>query len=143
MKVRKSTAADVPALFEVWQTAVASTHDFLKEEDHAEITKLVREMYLPSADLDVVVDGDDKPLAFMGMTGDEIDSLFVHADARGSGLGRLLVELAVSRAAELRTEVNEQNVQGVGFWKHMGFREVGRSETDREGKPYPLLLMKR
>jgi putative acetyltransferase len=140
-RIRKSTAADVPALFEVWRTAVEATHDFVSPDDHAEISKLVLEAYLPSADLDVAVDENDKPLAFMGMTGDDIDSLFVHASARGSGLGRLLAELAFSRAAAIRTEVNEQNVQAVEFWKHMGFRETGRSETDREGKPYPLLLM--
>lgn len=142
-RVRKSTAADVPELFEVWRTAVEATHDFVSAEDRAEISKLVREAYLPSADLDVAVDENDKPLAFMGMTGDEIDALFVHAGARGSGLGRLLTELAFSRAPAIRTEVNEQNVQAVEFWKHMGFRQVGRSDTDRQGRAYPLLLMER
>lgn len=77
----------------------------------------------------------------MGMTGNEIDSLFVHAKLRGSGIGRQLAELAFDRARVIRTEVNEQNTQAVNFWKHMGFDEVGRMDTDRQGKPYPLLLM--
>jgi len=107
------------------------------------IARLVREQYLPDTELDVVVDASDAPLAFMGMSGAEIDSLFVHADRRGEGLGRLLVELACRRAAVLRVEVNEQNRQGVAFWKAMGFREIGRSETDGQGMPYPLLIMER
>jgi hypothetical protein len=33
--------------------------------------------------------------------------------------------------------VNEQNVQAVGFYLHMGFEIVARSELDGTGKPYP------
>ena len=38
-------------------------------------------------------------------------------------------------------DVNEQNVQAVGFYRHMGFVVVGRSPTDDAGRPYPLLHM--
>lgn len=131
----------MPHLYEVWLTSVATTHDFVTAEDHAEIAKLVKEKYLPTGGLDIAVDENDKPLAFMGMTENEIDSLFVHENARGKGLGRLLVELAFRRAPVIRTEVNEQNHQAVAFWKYMGFRETGRSEIDGQGRPYPLLRM--
>jgi putative acetyltransferase len=141
-RVRKSSPEDVPRLFEVWRTAVRDTHEFVAEDDHREIAVMVRDHYLPSADLDLVVDDNDIPLAFMGMTDNEIDSLFVHGDARGSGAGRILVELAFSRAPVVFTEVNEQNEQGVGFWKHMGFAEIGRKEVDGQGRPYPLLRMR-
>lgn len=100
-------------------------------------------LYLPTADLDVVVDEDDKPLAFMGMTGNEIVALFVYANARRLGLGRYLVETSFGRAPVIRTEVNEQNRQAIAFWKHMGFEVKGRSATDRQGRPYPLLRMER
>lgn len=139
--IRMSKPADVTRLFEVWETAVGATHDFVAEADRRAIAELVRDQYLPNAILTVAVDDRDVPLGFMGMTGNEIDSLFVHADARGSGVGRALVEHACSEASTIRTEVNEQNVQGVEFWKHMGFRETGRSAVDRQGRPYPLLLM--
>ena len=143
VRIRKSRPEDLPCLFDVWRTAVRDTHDFVAEDDHKAIAVLVRDQYLPSADLDVAVDGSDVPLAFMGMTNDEIDSLFVHADARGRGVGRMLVELAFTRAQVVFTEVNEQNEQGVGFWKHMGFSEIGRKEVDGQGRPYPLLRMRR
>jgi len=130
-------------LFEVWQTSVAATHDFVSEEDLAEIAVLVRESYLPTADLDVAVDEGDNAVAFMGMTGNEIETLFVHGQTRGLGLGRLLVELALRRFSVIRTEVNEQNRQAVGFWKYMGFEEKARTEVDHQGRPYPLLQMER
>jgi len=142
-RIRKSNAPDGPRLFEVWQTSVTATHSFVSEDDLAAIANLVREEYLPGADLDVVVDEDDNPLAFMGMTENEIDTLFVHEDARGAGLGRMLVELALTRGPLICTEVNEQNGQAVSFWKHMGFHETGRFEFDRQGRAYPLLRMER
>lgn len=111
--------------------------------DKLAIAKLVREKYLPTADLDVAVDENSKPIAFMGMTGNEIDALFVHADSRGNGIGRQLVELAVKRHGFLKTEVNEQNIQGVEFWTHVGFRVTGRASLDRQGRPYPLVTMQR
>ena len=130
-------------MFEVWQSAVHATHDFVAEGDHSEMVAVVRDQYLPCADLDLAVDEKDIPLAFMGMSDNEIDSLFVHADSRGTGVGRMLVELAYSRAPVVYTEVNEQNGQGVGFWKHLGFAVIGRKETDGQGRPYPLLRMRR
>lgn len=39
-------------------------------------------------------------------------------------------------------DVNEQNPQAIGFYQYMGFIVVKRSETDMEGKPYPILTMK-
>lgn len=38
-----------------------------------------------------------------------------------------------------KVDVNEQNAQAVGFYMHMGFSIVGRSETDPDGKPYSIL----
>lgn len=58
---------------------------------------------------------------------------------RGCGVGRMLVEHALSMAPELTTNVNEQNEQAVGFYKKVGFKVTGRSEVDDLGKPYPLL----
>lgn len=141
LSIRKSTPADTERLFEIWHSAVEATHDFLSPEDREEIAALVRDHYLSTTDLELAVDENDRPLAFMGMTGNEIDSLFVHADARGAGVGRLMVEYACGQGSIIRTEVNEENAQGVAFWEHMGFRPVGRTETDGQGRPYPLLQL--
>lgn len=39
-------------------------------------------------------------------------------------------------------DVNEQNVQGVGFYTHKGFDIFKRSELDEQGNPFPILHMK-
>nr|WP_254924477.1 acetyltransferase [Klebsiella pneumoniae] len=68
-----------------------------------------------------------------------MDALFVDPDVRGCGVGKLLIEHALSLTPKLTTNVNEQNEQAVGFYQKMGFRVTGRSETDDLGQPYPLL----
>lgn len=95
--------------------------------------------FLPEAPLWVAVTEEDEPVAFMLLTGEHMDALFVDPAVRGCGVGKLLIKHALSLAPRLTTNVNEQNEQAVGFYKKMGFKVTGRSETDDLGKPYPLL----
>lgn len=69
--------------------------------------------------------------------------LFVHADTRGRGVGRALLDHAVRELGVRTVDVNEQNEQAVGFYAHSGFTVTARSETDGEGRPYPLLHLAR
>ena len=133
--IRKSKPADAPALTAIWRASVLATHDFLSSEDFAEIEKLVGEQYLPNVEVDVIED-DGKPVGFMGMTDNNIDSLFISPDQRGKGIGKHMIAHARKRRT-LTVDVNEQNTQGVGFYRHVGFVETGRSETDDQGRPYP------
>ncbi|AFT68647.1 Acetyltransferase, GNAT family [Alloalcanivorax dieselolei B5] len=67
--------------------------------------------------------------------------LFIAPEARGTGVGSLLAAHAVERQGATKVDVNEQNKQALGFYKHIGFSVVGRSPLDGQGKPYPLLHM--
>ena len=143
IRIRASRPDEAGRLFEIWQAAVAATHDFVSAEDKAQIAEIVREQYLPNAPLWVVVDEADRPLGFMGMTGSTMDSLFIDPDHFGRGLGRFMVDHALSLAPELSADVNAQNESAVAFYRRLGFREIGRSPTDDSGRPYPLLHLKR
>lgn len=37
--------------------------------------------------------------------------------------------------------MNEQNPQAQGFYEHCGWHVIGRSETDEQGEPCPILHM--
>ncbi|HYE51549.1 MAG TPA: acetyltransferase [Azospirillaceae bacterium] len=136
---RQSRPDDREALFRIWNDAVRATHDFLGEDDIAFFARLVREEYLPAADLTVAVDGQDRPVGFLGMTGAKIDALFVDPAWHGRGVGRALVEVARAAAPDLSVDVNEQNRGAVGFYARLGFRVAGRSPLDGTGRPFPLL----
>jgi putative acetyltransferase len=138
IEVRPSVPSDAEDLLRIWRGAVDATHDFLSSEDRAAIEPLVCD-YVSTASLIVAV-LDGVPVAFMGVTEQAIDSLFIDAPAQRKGIGRLLADL-VQRPTTV--DVNEQKEGAVAFYRQLGFAVVGRSETDGEGRPYPLLHMRR
>lgn len=138
MIIRRSQRHEAERLIAIWCRAVDATHDFLSSQDRAEIEVQVRE-FLPEAPLWVAVNDDDAPIAFMLLSEQHLEALFVDPDARGMGVGRDLVKHALSLIPNLTTDVNEQNEQAVGFYQKMGFVVHGHSETDDHGRPYPLL----
>ena len=138
ISIRRSRHDEGEKLVAIWRRSVDATHDFLSKEYRVELETLVSS-FLPEAPLWVAVTEKDEPIAFMLLTGEHMDALFVDPMVRGCGVGKLLIEHALTLAPKLTTNVNEQNEQAVGFYKKMGFKVTGRSETDDLGKPYPLL----
>ena len=138
IEVRPSEPSDADRLLQIWRSAVDSSHDFLTRSDRDEIHPQVAD-YVATAPLLVAV-RDGEPVAFMGVTGQHIDSLFVDPAAHGSGVGRLLTETVGTPAT---VDVNEQNQRAVSFYRYLGFEVTGRSQMDDQGRPYPLLHMRR
>lgn len=142
IRIRPKRPGDLPRLFDIWRSAVEATHDFVTAADLAIIAKQVREEYLPTAVLHVAVDVDDRPLAFMGVSEQMIDSLFVDPAQHGRGIGRCLVEAARRSDCKLAVDVNEHNFAARKFYERLGFETVARSELDGSGMPYPLLHLR-
>lgn len=142
MNIRLSTGSDTAALADIWRASVRATHDFLLDADFREIDTLVAEHYLPATRVWVALDETGRACGFLGLSGAHVDALFIDPASRGQGAGRRLLAHAESIAGRLTVDVNEQNLQAVGFYRHMGFMAVGRSPTDDAGRPYPLLHMR-
>lgn len=142
-RLRASRPDDIEAMYEVWHAAVLATHDFLSASDFAEICLQVRRDYLGNGDFTVAVDDRDRVIGFMRVDGTEIDSLYIAPAFHRQGLGRGFVDEAASGIEKLDVEVNAQNTQAVAFYGAMGFREIASMQADREGRPYPLLRMRR
>ena len=53
-----------------------------------------------------------------------------------------LITYAIDNLQVTKVDVNEQNNQAVGFYKHIGFNTYKRSDLDGEGKEYPILHMR-
>ncbi|WP_425332443.1 GNAT family N-acetyltransferase [Shewanella algae] len=65
--------------------------------------------------------------------------MFVHSRARGQGVGSALLKHAIEDLGANLVDVNEQNPQAVGFYRHQGFKQISRSALDAMGKPFPIL----
>lgn len=145
MQVRRARPVDRPALFDIWLRSVRATHTFLTEADIAFLEPRVRD-YLGSdaSELYVVCAEAGGVAGFMGMGGNEIESLFLAPEHLRRGFGtRLIAEARSLRPdAELTVDVNEQNTGAHRFYEARGFVVEGRSELDGEGLPFPLLHMR-
>ncbi|EFL11466.1 MULTISPECIES: acetyltransferase [Actinomycetes] len=136
-----SGEAEYPRLLEVWRSAVEATHHFLTPADVEYYATRVPH-YFPEVDL-TVAEVDGIAAGFSGIADGKLEMLFVHDDFRGRGVGSALLRAALDRFPKLTLDVNEQNPQAVGFYLHHGFVVAGRQETDSDGRPFPLLALKR
>ncbi len=138
------TPMHISALLDVWESSVRATHDFLAEKDIRFLRPYVEQglTAVPRLFCMAIPQGEDlRPVAFLGMEGDGIEMLFVHADYRNIGIGSALMAEALARGAR-RVDVNEQNPQALGFYQRMGFEVVSRNAVDGLGLPFPILHMK-
>lgn len=129
------------ALTVLWEKSVRATHHFLTEEDIQALVPLVRVGVAGIGTLAVATDNGE-PVALMGIDAEKLEMLFVAPACFGKGIGRELAELGIVRYGVRYVDVNEQNPQALGFYRHLGFEVFGRMKVDEQGNPFPVLKMK-
>ena len=143
VSIRFGRRGDHARLLEVWRSAVESSHTFLDASDVDRYEPMVAG-YLPQmSDLRVAVDESNEVVGFLAQDAGHIHMLFVDPAAQRRGVGTALLEDVASQLGELRLDVNEQNPSARAFYEAKGFREVGRSDVDGQGRPFPLLHLRR
>lgn len=142
MRIRRSVPADGARLVAIWGAAVDATHDFLTPADREAIGEEVRG-FLPGAAALVVVDDADQPLGFMVVDGAHVEALFVDPAHHGAGIGRALMAHAMAAHPAVSVDVNEQNAGAAAFYTRLGFVTAGRTAHDAQGRPYPILHLRR
>ncbi|MBZ0288374.1 MAG: acetyltransferase [Anaerolineae bacterium] len=132
---------DFNRVIEVWEASVRATHHFVREADIEIFRPMVRGA-LDHVPVVCVRDEAGAVAGFMIAGEGKVEALFLHPDWRGQGAGRRLLQHAIEELGATELDVNEQNAQALGFYRHMGFEVVGRSELDSTSKPYPILHMR-
>lgn len=146
MKIETATNRNsefINELLGVWEVSVRATHHFLMEDGINAIKPQVQQALTEIDDVMYAVDENRSICGFMAVGDGKIEMLFIHPVHRGHGIGKKLVYYAVNILKSFLVDVNEQNTQGVGFYKHMGFRVISRSPLDGNGNPFPVLHMSR
>lgn len=136
---RDTTTID--CLLSIWESSVKATHLFLTEEDVEEIKPEAVQGFLHIEHLYGYHDEDNSLIGFIGVQGRKIEMLFVDNSQRGQGIGKKLIEFALVDLGATFVDVNEQNPQAVGFYEHIGFKIISRSDLDDCGRPFPILHM--
>ena len=137
-----ATADDYPVLIKLWEASVRATHDFLAETHISTLRKQILDVYMPQLPLWIATNEAGEALGFMGCYDGRVEMLFVSPQSRGAGVGKALMQYAITELSVNEVDVNEQNPQAVGFYLYIGFEPVGRSELDGEGNPFPLLHLR-
>ena len=129
----------------LWERSVRATHRFLVEDDIEALRPRVADEFVGGAvDWWLLVNDQDQAVGFLGYSANCIEGLFIDPTFRSRGAGRFLVAHAERLASgPLRVDVNEQNEDARLFYEAMGFVIVGRSATDGDGRPFPLLHLRR
>lgn len=146
MGIRPAREGDRERMLEVWELAVRATHHFLMESNIEELRPLVADGFAnDEVAWWVLVDVDDAVAGFLGYTPGTVDALFIDPAYHRHGGGRMLIEhaQALSGGGALSVDVNEQNDGAVRFYEATGFAIVDRSPTDEDGRPFPILHMRR
>ena len=126
-------------MLQVWEASVRSTHHFLKEEDILFYKPQVKELYFPATELYIMRNKQGKIAAFMGLSKELIEMLFVHPHAQGKGYGTQFIDFALHEKYIYKVDVNEQNEKALAFYLHKGFQITGHDAIDSSGKPFPIL----
>ncbi|WP_151978511.1 GNAT family N-acetyltransferase [Acinetobacter soli] len=139
--LQESSEIDFSILIDIWERSVRATHNFLSEEEINYLKPLIFNEYFHHVLLHKYVQ-DGRIVGFIGTSSDNIEMLFIDPEFRGKGIGRVLTNFVVRELKIEKVDVNEQNLQAFRFYKKIGFKVIGRSELDGQGKPYPILHLK-
>lgn len=132
----------IKQLLDVWEDSVKATHTFLSSEEIENIKKYVPQALKNVPYLIIAKNEKDIPVAFMGISGQKLEMLFIKNNERSKGLGKQLLNYDIEKFNVKELTVNEQNPNAKGFYEYMGFKTYKKTKLDEQGNPYPLLYMK-
>ena len=131
----------VLSLLNLWKESVKASHHFLTESD---IHDLIPDVCLALKSVEdlVVLYYKNAPVGFIGIEDKKVEMLFILPDYFGYGFGKRLMDIAIRDYGCIYVDVNEQNPKARNFYRHLGFREYERTESDAQGRPFPIIKMK-
>ncbi|WP_416872660.1 glutamine-hydrolyzing GMP synthase [Helicobacter ganmani] len=133
------------ALLDLWEDSVRASHTFLNNQHIAEIKIEVKAALQSSQNIITATDKKDF-LGFVGVEDNKIEMLFVASSAFRKGVGKALLKEALERYLKdypcILVDCNEQNAQGLAFYKSLGFKKIGMSEKDSAGRDFPIAHLK-
>ncbi|MFW8596256.1 GNAT family N-acetyltransferase [Cribrihabitans neustonicus] len=121
--IRPYTPSDEERVLHIWRSASAQAHPFLSAEQTAQAETMIRETFLPMAETWLACPGGT-PAGFIALIGEEAGGLFVLPGFQGLGLGRALLDHALTRRSRLELDVFTENQRALQFYCHYGFAKV-------------------
>lgn len=128
-------------LIKVWENSARSSHHFLSEEDLTYYRSRIMDTYFHAVELYVI--RQPHIVAFMGLSDEMVEMLFVLPSEKGKGYGSSLLDFALTKKHIRKIDVNEQNSEAYQFYLRRGYKVAGKDYTDADGKPYPIVHLEK
>lgn len=119
--IRQFKESDTESIIDVWFRASQLATPFLSGEFLTEERQNIRDLWLPSAETWVYED-EGQVTGFLSLIGNEVGAIFVHPECQGKGVGRKLMDHAVSLRGGLFLDVFRDNQTGRRFYERYGFK---------------------
>ena len=91
----------------------------------------------------ISIDRQPYIVAFMGLSDDMVEMLFVLPPEKGKGYGSSLLDFAFTKKHIRKIDVNEQNTEAYQFYLRQGYKVPSKDCTDADGKPYPIIHLQK
>lgn len=139
--IRELRKADIDSVADIWLDTNRKAHAFIPASYWESNFASVKEM-LPQAEV-YVYENDKGIQAFLGLSGEYIEGIFVSEGAQSRGIGKCLLDCAKDRKPALRLNVYQKNVRAIRFYRQEGF-QIRRSGLDvATGEPDYEMLWRR
>ena len=128
--IRKLNEADIDKVMDIWMKSTIKAHDFISKEYWQNNYNTVKEVYIPMSETFVYKDVQ-RIKGFISVINNEfIGALFVDIDFQGNGIGKQLIDYAVSKYGKLKLAVYKENKKSVEFYINRGFKIIEEQIND-------------
>ncbi|MGH1456831.1 MAG: GNAT family N-acetyltransferase [Alphaproteobacteria bacterium] len=137
--IRHYKDTDLSAVMSAWESANALAHPFLEKGFVDKLRHDIPNIYLPNADV-WVSEYNGKVVGFIALIENEVGAIFVDTQFHKLGIGKTLMDKAVSLHPKLEVDVFTDNAMGRRFYSSYGFTQM-LEKTHEETKMQVLRLM--
>lgn len=128
--IRKLNEADIDKVMDIWMKSTIKAHDFISKEYWQNNYNTVKEVYIPMSETFVYKDVQGIKGFISVINNEFIGALFVDIDFQGNGIGKQLLDYAVSKYGKLQLAVYKENKKSVEFYINRGFKIIEEQIND-------------
>ena len=128
--IRKLNEADIDKVMDIWMKSTIKAHDFISKEYWQNNYNTVKEVYIPMSETFVYKDVQGIKGFISVINNEFIGALFVDIDFQGNGIGKQLIDYAVSKYGKLKLAVYKENKKSVEFYIYRGFKIIEEQIND-------------
>ncbi|MDD6492949.1 MAG: GNAT family N-acetyltransferase [Firmicutes bacterium] len=119
--IRTFREKDLFAIMQIWLDTNIKVHSFIPKDYWTDNYAMVENL-LPQAEIYVYEDDDTKQIdAFIGLTDNYIEGIFVREASQSRGIGKQLLNYVKQIKSSMRLSVYQKNTRAITFYQREQF----------------------